>query len=107
MSIFLYGIEVWGCAFESKYISRIDKFCKRAFRSGYIVNYFPFVEVIRKRDFKLWEKITTYSNHCRRDLLTMQRKRKLRDGGHNYILPRIRTERFKTQYINRCLFNFL
>ena len=30
MSLFMYAIEVWGCAFEGKYISRIDSFCKRA-----------------------------------------------------------------------------
>ena len=28
MSLFLYAIEVWGCAFQGKYISRFDKFCK-------------------------------------------------------------------------------
>ena len=46
MSIFQYGIEVWGCAFESKYISRIDKLCKRAFKSGYTADYTPFASVM-------------------------------------------------------------
>ena len=36
----------------------------------------------------------------------MKRMRKLRDRGHNYILPLVRTERFKRCFINRCPFNF-
>ena len=32
MSLFLYAIEVWGCAFQDKYISRFYKFCKHSLR---------------------------------------------------------------------------
>ena len=32
MSLFLYGIEIWGAAYQGKYLDRIDKFFKRAFR---------------------------------------------------------------------------
>lgn len=35
MSLFLYGIEIWGEAFRNKYLDRIrDKFLKRAFQFG-------------------------------------------------------------------------
>ena len=30
MSVFTYAIEVWACAYGSKYLSKIDKFCKQA-----------------------------------------------------------------------------
>ena len=30
MSVFKYGIEVWGSALEKKYLNRIDKFLRRA-----------------------------------------------------------------------------
>ena len=93
MCISPYGIEVWGCAFESTYISHIDKFGKSAFKSGYTADYTPFTYVIRKRDMKLWNQITVDSDHCLHDLLPMQKNRKLRNRGHNYILPRIRAER--------------
>ena len=53
---------------------------------------------------KLWKSITDNSNHCLFDLLPPERTRQLRNRGHNYILPRIRTERFKSSFINRCLF---
>ena len=32
MSVFLYGIEVWGAAYQRKYLDRIDRFLKRAYR---------------------------------------------------------------------------
>ena len=30
MSVFTYAIEVWACAYGSKYLCKIDKFCNRA-----------------------------------------------------------------------------
>ena len=35
MSVFTYAIEVWACAYGSKYLFKIDKFCKRAWKYGY------------------------------------------------------------------------
>ena len=57
MPIFLYRIEVWAGAYQSKYIDRIDKFVKRAFRFGYISECIPFQDVIKKRDIHLWAKV--------------------------------------------------
>ena len=37
----------------------------------------------------------------------MKRRRKLRDRGHDNVLPLVTTERFKRCFINRCLFNFI
>ena len=33
-------------------------------------------------------------------------KKKLRRREHNFILPQVKTERFKRSYVNRCLFNY-
>ena len=30
MSVFMYAIEIWACTCKEKYITRIDKFCRRA-----------------------------------------------------------------------------
>ena len=38
------------------------------------------------------------------DLLPPKRTRVLRKRGHNFIQPKIRTERFKGSFVNRCLF---
>ena len=107
VSLFFYAIEVWGGASQSKYLSRIDKFFKRAVRYGYTTKVLTINNIINDRDMKLWKSITDNSNHCLFDLLPPERTRQLRNRGHNYILPRIRTERFKSSFINRCLFKFI
>ena len=58
MSLFLYDIEIWGAAFQSKYLDRIDNFFKRAHRFGYTNNMYVISEVVRDRDYKLWKTIT-------------------------------------------------
>lgn len=60
--------------------------------------------IIKVKDDKLFEKITSPS-HPLHDLLPPVKTRQLRDRGHNYILPRVNTERFKRVFVNRCLFN--
>ena len=55
-------------------------------------------DVIRDRDKELWGKIT--DTQCLKDPLPSKlTDRSLRQRGHDYILPRIRTEHFK-----RCVF---
>ena len=38
-SLFSYAIEVWDCAHNSKYLSLIDRFCKRAVKYGYTAKF--------------------------------------------------------------------
>ena len=57
MSLFLYGIEIWGAAYQGKYLDRIDRFFKRAFRFGYTNNLYVIAEVIRNVDCMLWNTI--------------------------------------------------
>ena len=107
MSLFLYSIEVWGCAFQDKYISRFDKFCKHSLRFGYKSKQISFKNIIADRDRSLWNKLNNDPDHCLKDLLPERRRcRSLRNRRHNYILPHVRTERFKRCFINRCLFKF-
>ena len=103
MSLFLYGIEVWGAAYQGKYLDRIDKFFKRAFRFGYTNNLYVMAEVIRNRDCKLWNTITDTPCHPLYQLLPPKKQRFLRNRGHDFILPAVKTERFKRSFINRCL----
>ena len=90
------------------FLSKIDKFCKRAWRYGYTKDRIVIDNVILTRDKQLWEKITHTDIHCLTDLLPFKRTYKsLRQRGHDYTLPRIRKERFKPCFINRYLFNFI
>ena len=107
MSLFLFGIEIWGVAYQGKYLDRIDKFFKRAFRFGYTNNLYAMAEVIRNRDCRLWNTITDTPSHPLYQLLPPKKQRFLRNGGHDFILPAVKTERFKGSFINRCLFDFI
>jgi hypothetical protein len=45
--IFLSRLEVWGSALEKKYLERIDKFLRRAYRYGYTTKSVQIVDAYR------------------------------------------------------------
>ena len=89
MSLFLYGIEIWGAAYQGKYLDRIFKFFKRAFRFGYTNNLYAIAEVIRNRDCKLSN--TDTPSRPLYQLLPPKKQRFLRKRGHDFILPAVKT----------------
>ena len=76
----------------------------QSFRFGYAQNRESILDIIRDRDCLLWNKIISQRPNRLEELLTPKRERKLRQQVHDYILPRIRTQRFKNSCINCCLF---
>ena len=104
--LFTYGTELWGGTY-TKYINQIDKFIIRAYRNGYIAQKLNFNEVISDRDRKLWKKSINNKDNALQDLLPSKLNRPLRQRGHEFELPMIRTERFKRSFINRCLYKFV
>ena len=107
MSLFTFGIELWGGASYTKYISQIDKFVNRVYRNGYVTEKSNFREIINKRDKRLWKKILDDDHNALRELLPNKLNRTLRQRGHDFELPLVRTERFKKSFVNICLFNFI
>ena len=71
-----------------------------------VKNFFLIETIIALKD-KLWDKITdSNSTTALDDLLAPERTMvTLRNRRHNYILPSVRTERFKRTFVNRCLFS--
>jgi hypothetical protein len=59
------------------------------------------VDILNNKDRDLWEKITTDPNHALQVLLPPSRQLESRNRGHEYELPRVRTERFKRVFVNR------
>ena len=106
MPLFIYGVELWGGTYD-KYINQIDKFISRAYRNGYIADKFNFSEVISDRDRKLWNKIINDKDNALQELLPNKLNRPLRQRGHEFELPVIRTDRYKRSFINRCLYKFV
>ena len=88
-------------------LSQVDKFLKRSYKYGYLIHELSIVDMLNNEDRVLWEKISSDPNHALQALLPPQRQFELRDRDHEYELLRVRTERFKRLFINRCPFNFI
>ena len=71
-----------------------------------VIEEIKISEVIEERDRKLFSKIVSNPEHALHELLPVCKQRILRQREHNFILPQIKTERFKRSFINRCLFNY-
>ena len=104
LSVFTYAIKVWGRAFYSKYLSRIDKLFARCYKLGYCLKQHSILDIRHNRDMKLWLRISS-TNTALSDLLPPQRTQQLKTRLHNYILPNVHRSRLKSVFINRCLFN--
>ena len=59
ITILTYGISVWGVGSYDKYLSKIDKFQKRAVRFGFLKQVSPVLSLLEASDNKLWKSITT------------------------------------------------
>ena len=51
--IFTYGISVWGVASYDEWLSKIDRFQKRAVRFGLLKEVLPLVSLLEVSDNKL------------------------------------------------------
>jgi len=80
---------------------------KTAYKFGYTTKLYNIEEIIFERDQSMFNKVTSNENNPLNELLPNKRKRLLRKRGHNFILPKVSTERFKNVFINRCLFKLL
>ena len=56
MSLFIYGIELWGGTYN-KYINQIEKFISRAYQNGYMWKKLTLVKLSQRQKLKLWTKI--------------------------------------------------
>ena len=104
MSLFLYGLEVWGSAYQRKCLDRIDTFFRPACRFGYTSKILLISDIIMNRDSDLFNRITSDTGHVSYNLLPPKRNSVLRERGHDFKLPEVKTERFKRAYVNICLF---
>ena len=108
MSLFLYGLEVWGSAHHDKYLEKIDTmtFFRRAYRSGYTNKIILISDVIKNKDNELFNRVTSDTAHrVLYDLLPPKCNRVLRKRGHDLTsYSRVKTERFERAFVNRCFF---
>ena len=62
---------------------------------------------MRQHDEKLFRQVSTKEQHILKDLLLEKRTRSLRNRSHNFILPYVKTERFKQYFVWFCFNNFI
>ena len=84
ISLFTYGISVWGTATYDKYLSRIDKFQKRAVRFGFLKEVTPVACLLEISDRKQWKGITSSTESPLADFLPPSKARPLRNRGRTY-----------------------
>ena len=87
-------------------MNMFHKLFARCYKLGYWLRQYSILDIRRNRDMKLWQRISS-TNTALSDLLPPQRTRQMRTRSHNYILPKVQTSRFKSVFINRCLFNVI
>ena len=100
-----------GGGVEYSYIrfSLTDLFCKTIALQKEIRRTEPNIWIFKlfpKRKLE-WNKIMSNKDNARHELLLNKLNRPLRQRGHEFELPIVRTERFKCSFLNRCLFKFV
>ena len=71
---------------------------------GFARNKTTIRDQIKDRDSKLFKNVIS-DDHKLYNLLPPKKRRVLREHKRDFILPRVKTERFKNCFLNRCLFN--
>ena len=95
MSLFYNVIEICGSALQIKYLERIDRLFRRAHRYGYTTKIIKMSCLIEDRDRILFEKIINDPEQVLYELFPPKRLRVLRKRDHAFILPNVKTERYK------------
>jgi hypothetical protein len=83
LSLFQYGIEVWGCALQNKYLQRIDKFLRRAYPFEYTLKEYKISQLVEENDKALFAKIVKDPDHALHNLLPEKISRNLRERKHS------------------------
>ena len=92
---------------ENMYACRFSSFRGQSYPNT--TKLFKFEEMVDVADKRLFRAIKS-SDHCLNHLLPGKRNvyaSKLRNRGHQFLLPVMHTEMHKKSFINRCLYKFV
>ena len=103
--LFGFGLQVRGVAGYTKYLSNIDKLQAGDMKFGGVKYVVPILDLLEQSDWKLWKMICTNpASNPLYEPVPNKRGRSLRPRGQNFILPQIKTERFKNLFLHMRLF---
>ena len=72
--LFTYGISVWSVASYDKYLSKVDKFQRRAVRFGFLKEATPILSLLEASDNKLRKNVTNSAEGPLVDLLPLSKQ---------------------------------
>ena len=101
-------LEIWSSAYQRKYLDQIDAFFRWAYRFGYTIKIILISDVITRRDSDLFNRIVSDTGYVLYNfLLPNVIARVLKERDHDFILHKVKTDRFKRDFVNRYLFKFI
>ena len=71
---------------------------------GFTLKEYKISQLVEEKDRALFAKIVKDPDHALHNLLPERRSRTLRERKRCFMLPLIKTKRFKRTFLNRCLF---
>jgi len=91
-----------------KLTERISAFLKRAFRYGFATEILEVNSLLDNASKDLFCNMQR-SPHCLFSILPVetQHDHKLRERGHNFVLPRCQSDIYKTSFLNTCSFSIV
>ena len=82
---YFYLVLKSGAVLTKNCLRQIDRLFKRGFKYGYVLKHIFIEDLIRNRDYQLWNKIVEDPSHALCDLLPPKRKRQLRKRRQLFI----------------------
>ena len=99
LSLFTYAIEVWG----SVLWKNIFGTSYYRYGLGYTGTKYNISSIIEQRNRVLFSTISSDEEHVLYELFPEKKEKILRKREHNFIHPRVKTERFKRSFVNTRL----
>ena len=108
VSRILYALPGWGHFLSKELTGRINAFLKRAFRYGFATKILEVNSLLDSASKDLFCNIQR-SYHCLFSILPVEtpHDHKLRERGHNFVLPRYQNNIYKISFLNKCLFSIV
>ena len=108
VSRILYALPGWGLFLSKELTGRINAFLKQAFRYGFATKILEVNSLLDSASKDLF-CIMQWSYHCLFSILPVEtpHDHKLRERGHNFVLPQCQNNIYKISFLDKCLFSIV
>ena len=99
-----YGLSIYGAS-ESD-LNVVQRFLDRCYKRNYISFPIRVHELLQKQDTKIFNTVTTSDDHPLAVIITKKKEVTFNLRQKRCLYPKINTQRFKTTFVNRLIFNY-